>query len=224
MAIRYLSKPYTQANGATATECEVDLHSEIPTNVAPGSRCFCREHGVEHIRNAQGTWLDGAGSTAAPAPHNHDSTYAAAVHGHAFTQPFPVGSVFISVVTTNPATLLGYGTWVAFGAGRVLIGNDGATFGTDEVTGGVSSQSISAHSGTAVGNHANHVVTQPGGHTTAATATTGSGLRFSAAASATHAGTAVDAHSAHSVTQPGNHTDINNMQPYIVVHMWKRTA
>ena len=34
---------------------------------------------------------------------------------------FPVGSVFLAVVSTNPATLLGYGTWSAFGAGRLLV-------------------------------------------------------------------------------------------------------
>ena len=37
---------------------------------------------------------------------------------------WPIGSVFISVVSTSPATLLGGGTWVAFGAGRVLVGLD----------------------------------------------------------------------------------------------------
>lgn len=37
---------------------------------------------------------------------------------------WPVGSVFISVVPTNPATLLGFGTWVAFAQGRVLVGID----------------------------------------------------------------------------------------------------
>ena len=36
----------------------------------------------------------------------------------------PVGSVYISVTPTNPASTLGYGTWVAFAAGRVLIGVD----------------------------------------------------------------------------------------------------
>ena len=51
---------------------------------------------------------------------------------------FPVGAVFISVDSTNPATTLGYGTWVAFGAGRVLVGLDtGDTdFDTVEETGG----------------------------------------------------------------------------------------
>jgi hypothetical protein len=54
------------------------------------------------------------------------------------SEPYPVGSVFIAVVSTNPNTLLGYGTWSAFGAGRVLVGlNSGDTdFDTAEETGG----------------------------------------------------------------------------------------
>ena len=53
-------------------------------------------------------------------------------------EAFPVGSVFIGVVSTNPNTLLGYGTWSAFGAGRVMVGlNSGDTdFDTVEETGG----------------------------------------------------------------------------------------
>lgn len=51
---------------------------------------------------------------------------------------FPVGSVFIAVVSTNPATLLGYGTWSAFGAGRVMVGLDAGdpSFDTVKETGG----------------------------------------------------------------------------------------
>lgn len=37
-------------------------------------------------------------------------------------EAWPVGSIFISVVSTDPATLLGFGTWSAFGAGRVMVG------------------------------------------------------------------------------------------------------
>jgi len=53
-------------------------------------------------------------------------------------EAFPVGSVFISVVATDPATLLGYGTWAAFGSGKVLVGLDpGDTdFDVVEETGG----------------------------------------------------------------------------------------
>lgn len=51
---------------------------------------------------------------------------------------YPIGSVYISTVSTNPATLFGVGTWAAFGAGRVLVGlNSGDTdFDAAEETGG----------------------------------------------------------------------------------------
>lgn len=36
---------------------------------------------------------------------------------------FPVGAIYSSTASTNPNTSLGFGTWAAFGAGKVLIGN-----------------------------------------------------------------------------------------------------
>ena len=74
------------------------------------------------------------------------------------TNAFPIGSVFLSVVITNPATLLGYGTWASFGAGRVLVGWDGADtdFDTAEEVGGAKTKAISAHAGAAVTDHAAH--------------------------------------------------------------------
>src|SRR5688572_5392751 len=59
---------------------------------------------------------------------------------------WPIGSVFIAVVATNPGTLLGFGTWVAFGAGRMLVGFDsGQTeFDTVEETGGAKTVTLTA--------------------------------------------------------------------------------
>lgn len=50
---------------------------------------------------------------------------------------FPVGTIFTTVSASNPFNLLGYGTWTAFGAGRVLIGVDtgDVDFDTVEETG-----------------------------------------------------------------------------------------
>lgn len=73
---------------------------------------------------------------------------ATTLHSHAGGggEAFPVGSVFISVVSTNPATLLGYGTWSAFGAGRVMVGLDaGQTeFDTVEETGGAKTHTLTS--------------------------------------------------------------------------------
>jgi hypothetical protein len=50
-------------------------------------------------------------------------------------QAWPVGSIFITVTNENPADLLGYGTWVPYGGGRVLIGVDDNNFNPSEITG-----------------------------------------------------------------------------------------
>jgi hypothetical protein len=58
---------------------------------------------------------------------------------------YPVGSVYINAaVSTNPGTLLGFGTWAAFGAGRVLVGLDAGDvdFDTVEETGGAKTHTL----------------------------------------------------------------------------------
>lgn len=43
----------------------------------------------------------------------------------ALSLAYPVGSIYINAaVSTNPSTLLGFGTWEAFGAGKVIVGLD----------------------------------------------------------------------------------------------------
>lgn len=58
--------------------------------------------------------------------------------GGSLSACWPVGSVFTSVVSTNPNTLLGFGTWAALAAGRVLVGLDAGDpdFDTVRETGG----------------------------------------------------------------------------------------
>lgn len=37
---------------------------------------------------------------------------------------YPIGCIYTTVDSTNPATVFGFGTWSTFGAGKVLIGVD----------------------------------------------------------------------------------------------------
>lgn len=165
-------------------------------------------------------------------------------------EAFPVGSVFIAVVSTDPATLLGYGTWAAIAAGKVLVGLDSGDtdFDTAEETGGAKTKAISAHAGAAVTDHASHThtYTQTVDHVhvqnaptsasggavlyaldTNASGSTAAGISTanptgSAGATGTTAGPSATL--THSVTQPSDHSALNVVQPYFVVYMWKRTA
>lgn len=149
------------------------------------------------------------------------------------TALFPVGAIYTAVVSTNPGTLLGFGTWTAFGAGRVMVGFDSgnALFDTAEETGG-SADSITVshtHTGTTATAGA-HVHTYDdaynafftGGVTgTASTYGTAEYQYRSPTPSTASAGT----HS-HTITtdSTGSSGTNANYQPFITVYMWKRTA
>jgi hypothetical protein len=147
----------------------------------------------------------------------------------------PVGSIHISVVSTNPATTLGYGTWVSFGAGRVLVGLNAAdaSFDTVEETGGSKDAVVVSHTHTATvtdPGHTHSPVTSNNGFTTASSTTpfnrvgetwstpTGTSLNNNVAIASATTGITV-ANSTEGVS--GTNA---NLQPYIVVYMWKRTA
>jgi hypothetical protein len=103
--------------------------------------------------------------------HSFDPTATGGEGGPAF----PVGSVFIAVVSTNPGTLLGYGTWSAFGAGRVMVGLDSGdtAFDTVEETGGAktvasagsnAAEAAHTHTYTQVPNHTHVIAAGQGSH------------------------------------------------------------
>ena len=67
---------------------------------------------------------------------------------------YPVGSVYINAdVGTDPSTLLGFGTWSAIGAGRVLVGQDvgDPLFDVLGDTGGSKDATLVSHSHTGSG-------------------------------------------------------------------------
>jgi hypothetical protein len=63
---------------------------------------------------------------------------------------YPVGSIYTSTVSTSPATLFGFGTWVAYGSGRVLISQD-ATYPAGTTGGAATVASSGSISGTVGG-------------------------------------------------------------------------
>ena len=129
------------------------------------------------------------------------------------SEAFPVGAVFISVVATNPATLLGYGTWSAFGAGRVLVGLNAGDpdFDTAEETGGAKTHTLTATEMPA------HV------HRERRNATTTGSLSGPTTAPDTSSSNPQDWGTVDTGSAGGGGAH-NNVQPYIVVYMFKRTA
>lgn len=59
---------------------------------------------------------------------------------------YSVGDIYLTTNAGNPSTLLGYGTWIIFGAGRVLVGHDvaDADFDTVEETGGAKTHTLTS--------------------------------------------------------------------------------
>lgn len=126
-------------------------------------------------------------------------------------QAFPVGSVFLSVVSTNPATLLGYGTWQAFGAGRMLVGVDSGDpdFDTAEEVGGSKTVTLTTSQMPA---HSHGLQRYP--------TTSGPNSGFTADTSMNGTPSAVTL-----TTQvAGSGQAFSVMNPFIAVHLWKRTA
>ena len=162
---------------------------------------------------------------------------------------YPVGSVYINASsTTNPSSLLGFGTWVSVGDGKVLVNQDTAdtSFDTLGETGGSKDTIVVSHTHTystttgSAGGHS-HTITDPG-HTHTVQSNSQDGVsttgfqdgvnpngRFVTSTSSTTGITvnsvADHTHSVSGTTASTGSSGTNaNLQPYVVVKMWKRTA
>lgn len=144
---------------------------------------------------------------------------------------YPVGSIYTNATSsTNPSTLLGFGTWTRFGEGRVLVSQNGSDsdFDTAEETGGSKTHALTEAE---MPKHY-HSVRGPNGPFTGGQqsgSTTNGGLYGggtpddgTVAYGTESVGGGAASGSASQGT--GNGNAHNNLQPYIVVYMWKRTA
>lgn len=135
---------------------------------------------------------------------------------------FPVGAIYTATVSTNPATLLGFGTWTAFGAGRTIIGNGGGF--TAGSTGGSADAIVVSHTHTATSTVTDpthsHSYTQPSPGTYVQNINgTGQG-----AVAGTTGSSSTGISVATSISTTGSSGTNANLPPYIVVYMWQRTA
>jgi hypothetical protein len=175
---------------------------------------------------------------------------------------YPVGSIYTNATdATNPGTLLGFGTWTAFGAGRVPVGFDSgnALFNTAEETGGSYDATLPSHThtGTTAGQSADHshsgTTANAGAHVHGLATPYGAGAAPSNQGNigaptvqqgtggqttvldrtdtqGTHAhsfstgGVSANHDHAFTTASSGSSATNANIQPYITVYMWKRTA
>ena len=112
---------------------------------------------------------------------------------------FPVGSIYLSVNSTNPTNYYG-GTWVLWGQGRVPIGVDTSQseFNSVEKTGG-----------TKISTQIN---------------TGGSSYGFTTSSPSGYNDRTLVGSSSYGSTHDEKSADISLLQPYITCYMWKRTA
>lgn len=137
----------------------------------------------------------------------------AAVKNYILNSIHPVGSIYMSVNSTNPSQLFG-GTWVQWGSGRVPVGVDTSQteFKTVEKTGGEKTHTMT------IGQLPNHdhkylggaaIVTRPDG-----------GVKGVASGGNWVEGLL----SIPTTSSAGSSEPFNILQPYITCYMWKRTA
>ncbi len=142
---------------------------------------------------------------------------------------YPVGSIYINAsVTTNPGTLLGFGTWTAFGAGRVMVGLNGSDtlFDALEETGGSKDAVVVSHTHTATVTDPGHTHVQQVDNTSnvgAGSSTKGTIAQNGSSASAQSTQSATTGISVTNASTGSSGTNAN-LPPYITVAMWKRTA
>lgn len=140
---------------------------------------------------------------------------------------YPVGAIYINATSsTNPATSLGFGTWTAFGAGRVMVGFDSgnALFDTAEETGGSADAIVPSHTHTATTTSTDAGHTHPSVQSGINVGTGSSALgNLANNAGVTGTGNA-SITSTTTVATAGVSPTNTNYQPYITVYIWKRTV
>ena len=176
---------------------DCDMLADMPATAGVGEKCYCAETNITYQWDGD-SWESSAGG-GITAEEDIDAVY-------------PVGSIYTSIVSTNPGTVFGVGTWVEFGAGRVLVGVDSADtdFDTVEETGGSKTHTLTVDE---IPAHVHDEYTNQN--------TTGGLVGWgSARDTSTNNATLTD----YDTGSTGGGQAHANMPPYLTVYFWKRTA
>ena len=155
-----------------------------------------------------------------------------------FDQIYPIGAIYMSTVSTNPATLFKIGNWEALPAGRVLLAQGTSTWGVNYSagdTGGEDKHTLTV-SESAPHNHTGSATTSGSTHTHALTMQASHGESGNGGVPRFSDGDVWSDYKTQNLSAAGEHSHAitinnsgggqahNNMQPYLSVYMWKRIS
>ena len=140
-------------------------------------------------------------------PHGDEFFRLSRAEESIFDRVYPVGSIYMSTVSTNPNTLFGFGTWEEI-QGKFLLGHS------------------SSHPAGSTGGESSHRLTldeiPSHSHRQYVTAATVSGAGLRTDYSSDDRSNAYD--QGITTGAAGGGKEHNNMPPYLAVYIWKRTA
>lgn len=192
----------------------------LATTYANGSKIYV----VQNEPNSESAFL-ARGQNLADVPNKSvaranlelltNSTYLDALWALMQQRSYPVGELLTTRRAGNPSSWMGFGTWERYGQGRVLVGYDAgdSSFNALDLTGGAKTHVLTEGE---IPAHRHRLAANSGDLVTADRAIGAVGS-VTVAASGTYPRSGT-------TTSVGGGQAHNNLQPYITVFMWKRTA
>lgn len=202
----------TAANAATAAAGDANVAASAATSGASSANTAASAaNAAAGKANTAANIANEAAETAGNAA-TRANTAAEAVEeivSNFLNKVYPVGSIYMSIASTNPQTLLG-GTWVAWGAGRVPVGvaSSDSDFSAANKTGGEKTHALTIDE---IPSHAHYL------NNSNASGSTGNYALTYIPDSKVLAGTL-------KTSPSGGGSAHNNMPPYVTCYMWRRTA